>query len=134
MTYDWQFCALRQSTSSELTWLIQLLFPTIATRWRPRECRRRQNWIINMWWYKSLLCKECNHRSRLIREAIWIRKRAPHTMNRDEGPHFLSHIYDPLLTSSTSWPHLMVIIGNRSWINQVNSDEVLYPRARNYQS
>ena len=29
-------------------------------------------------------------------------KRAPHTMNRDEGAHYLSHIYDPLLTSSTS--------------------------------
>ena len=35
-------------------------------------------------------------------EAIWIRKRAPHTMNRDEGAHYLSHIYDPLLMSSTS--------------------------------
>ena len=49
LTYDWQFRALRQSTSSELTWLIQLLFSTIATRWRPRGCWWRQKWIINMW-------------------------------------------------------------------------------------
>ena len=26
---------------------------------------------------------------------------APNTMNKDEGAHFLSHIYDPLLTSSS---------------------------------
>ena len=61
----------------------------------------QNNHVIN-WQDAKVLCKECNHRSRLIREAIWIRKRAPHTMNRDEGAHYLSHIYDPLLTSSTS--------------------------------
>ena len=49
LTYDWQFRALGQSTSSELTWLIQLLFPTIATRWCPRGSWWRQKWIINMW-------------------------------------------------------------------------------------
>ena len=59
----------------------------------------QNNHIIN-WQDAKVLCKECNTRSRHIREAIWIRKRAPHTMNRDEGAHFLSHVYDPLLTSS----------------------------------
>ena len=59
----------------------------------------QNNHIIN-WQDAKVLCKECNVRSRRIREAIWIRKRAPNTMNRDEGAHFLSHIYDPLLTSS----------------------------------
>ena len=49
LTYNWHFRALRQSTLSELTWLIQLLFPTIATRWRPQRCWWRQKWIINMW-------------------------------------------------------------------------------------
>ena len=49
LTYDWQFRALGQTTSSELTWLIQLLFPTIATRWCPRRSWWRQKWIINMW-------------------------------------------------------------------------------------
>ena len=59
----------------------------------------QNNHVIN-WQDAKVLCKECNTRSRHIREAIWIRKRAPHTMNRDEGAHFLSHVYDPLLTSS----------------------------------
>ena len=57
--------------------------------------------VIN-WQEAKVLCKECNARSRHIREAIWIRKRAPNTMNRDEGAHFLSHLYDPLLTSSAT--------------------------------
>ena len=30
--------------------------------------------------------------------------------------------------------HLVAIVGNRSWINQVNSDEVLCLRAQNFQS
>ena len=59
----------------------------------------QNNHVIN-WQDAKVLCKECNTRSRHIREAIWIRRRAPHTMNRDEGAHFLSHVYDPLLTSS----------------------------------
>ena len=59
------------------------------------------NHVIN-WQEAKVLCKEYNARSRHIREAIWIRKRAPNTMNRDEGAHFLSHLYDPLLTSSAT--------------------------------
>ena len=61
----------------------------------------QNNHVIN-WQDAKVLCKECNVRSRHIRESIWIRTRAPNTMNRDEGAHFLSHIYNPLLTSSSS--------------------------------
>ena len=61
----------------------------------------QNNHVIN-WQDAKVLCKECNVRSRHIHKFIWIRKRAPNSMNRDEGAHFLSHVYDPLLTSSSS--------------------------------
>ena len=48
------------------------------------------------------LAKECVSDVRHIKEAIWIRRRAPNTMNRDEGAHYLSHVYDPLLATPTS--------------------------------
>ena len=38
---------------------------------------------------------------RHIKEAIWIRRRALNTLNRDEGAHFLSHVFDRLLTTDT---------------------------------
>ena len=44
----WQFCALGQSTSSEIAWLIHL-FLTICPRWCPQGSWWRQMWIINMW-------------------------------------------------------------------------------------
>ena len=46
----------------------------------------------------KVLATECNLGARHIKEAIWIRKRAPNTMNRDEG--LISHVYDPLLAAS----------------------------------
>ena len=46
-TYFWQFHTLSQSTSSEMTCLIQL--PMIATWWRPHGCWWRQNRIVHMW-------------------------------------------------------------------------------------
>ena len=61
----------------------------------------QNNHVIN-WQDAKVLYKECNARSRHICESIWIRKSAPNTMTRDEGAHFLSHVYDPLLTSSSS--------------------------------
>ena len=61
----------------------------------------QNNHVIN-WQDVKVLCKECNHRSHLIREAIWIRGRAPSTVGGDGGAHYLSHIYDPLSMSSTS--------------------------------
>ena len=37
----------------------------------------------------------------IICESMWIRRRGPQAMNRDEGAHFLSHPFDPFLTGST---------------------------------
>ena len=45
------------------------------------------NHVIN-WDDAKVLCKECNARARHIHKSIWIRNRAPNTMNRDEGPTF----------------------------------------------
>ena len=33
---------------------------------------------------------------------VGVARRAPNTMNRDEGAHHLSHVYDPLLATPTS--------------------------------
>ena len=51
-----------------------------------------------------------------IKEDIWIRRRTPNRMNRDEGAHYLSHIlvYDPLLTI-----RLLPIIGRSRRVDQV---------------
>ena len=38
---------------------------------------------------------------RHIKGAIWIRRRAPNTMKRDDWAHYLSHVYDPLLATPT---------------------------------
>ena len=34
----------------------------------------------------QVLQKKCDSTTRRIKEATWIRRRAPNTMNRDEGP------------------------------------------------
>ena len=62
----------------------------------------QHNHVIN-WQDAKILAKECVSDVRHIKEAIWIRRRAPNTMNRDEGAHYLhvSHVYDPLLATST---------------------------------
>ena len=46
-TYFWQVGTLGQSTSSEMTCLIQLLM--IATWWRPHGCWWHQKRIVNIW-------------------------------------------------------------------------------------
>ena len=61
----------------------------------------QHNHVIN-WQDAKILAKECVADVRHIKEAIWIRRRAPNTMNRDEGAHYLSHVYDPLLATPTS--------------------------------
>ena len=61
----------------------------------------QHNHVIN-WQYAKILAKECVSDVRYIKEAIWITRRAPNTMNRDEGAHYLSHVYDPLLATPTS--------------------------------
>ena len=45
--------------------------------------------------------KECNTNIRRIRESMWIRRKGPQAMKREEGAHFLSHVFDPFLTGST---------------------------------
>ena len=42
---------------------------------------------------------EAHHFTRWVKEAIAIREQDK-TMNRDEGPHFLSHVFDDLLKTS----------------------------------
>ena len=58
------------------------------------------NHVIN-WDSAKILGKECNTSIRRICESMWIRRRGPQAMNRDEGAHFLSHVFDPFLTGST---------------------------------
>ena len=48
------------------------------------------------WENVNILDRESNRQERHIREAIWIRRRK-NTMNRDEGCHKLSHLYDDLI-------------------------------------
>ena len=59
----------------------------------------QKNHIID-WTNPKILCKESDYRSRQIRESIWIRRKSPNVMNRDEGNHILSHVYDPLITAT----------------------------------
>ena len=40
--------------------------------------------------------------TRKIREAIWIRKKSPPVMNRDEGFHYISHVLDPVIVDQDS--------------------------------
>lgn len=61
----------------------------------------QKNHVIN-WDGASVLAKEDHQLTRKIREAIWIRKKSPLVMNRDEGAHYISHVYDPLLSSRTA--------------------------------
>ena len=51
------------------------------------------NYVID-WENAKVVDRESDKASRLIREAIWIRKS---DMNRDEGSYHLSHVWDKLL-------------------------------------
>ena len=61
----------------------------------------QENHVID-WDNSRILCKESIRRTRHIREAIWIRRKSPNVMNRDEGAHYLSHVYDPLIAEERS--------------------------------
>ena len=54
-----------------------------------------KNHVTN-WKETRILAREENPNNRRIRESIWIR-RNPTNMNRDEGAHRLSHLYDELI-------------------------------------
>ena len=56
----------------------------------------QENHIID-WEGASILDRDSNTTTRRMREAIHIRKRGAKAINRDDGTHFLDHIYDPLL-------------------------------------
>ncbi len=49
------------------------------------------------WNNAKRLAKEDQRTSRHIREAIHIRKRGNNMMNRDEGQHFLTIVYNPII-------------------------------------
>ena len=51
------------------------------------------------WNNSKVLERENNWKVRKIKESIWVRKEGV-SMNRDEGGHQLSHLYDPILTSN----------------------------------
>ncbi len=53
------------------------------------------------WEGSKIIDKENNEKTRRIKESIHIRK-TPQNMNRDEGGHGLSHLYDCLLTTTPS--------------------------------
>ena len=76
----------------------------------------RHNHVIN-WLDTKILAKECVSDVRHIKEAIWIRRRAPNTMNRDEEAHNLSYVYDPLSSDL-----LLVIVGAEEVIKFHHSD------------
>ena len=58
---------------------------------------RNENHLMN-WSNVSIIDRENNKNRRLVKEAIQVRKLEKGTsMNRDDGGHDLSHIWDPLL-------------------------------------
>ena len=60
----------------------------------------RNNCIID-WEGAKVIDRECNRNARWIKEATWIQKTTP-VMNRDEGGYRSSHVWDGLLTKTTS--------------------------------
>ena len=64
----------------------------------------QENHIID-WEGASILDRDSNTTTRRIREAIHIRKRGAKAINRDDGTHFLDHIYDPLLKPTLNPTH-----------------------------
>jgi len=49
------------------------------------------------WDETRILHKEANWKTKRIKESIWIKKMKDY-MNRDEGSHKVSHIYNCLMT------------------------------------
>ena len=55
-----------------------------------------ENHVIN-WDEATVIARESDRTTRWIREAVKIRHESQGVMNKDEGTHQLSHIYDKLL-------------------------------------
>ena len=51
----------------------------------------RENHLID-WENTKILDRENDRRARQVREAIWIRRKKPVSLNRDEGVYTLSHV------------------------------------------
>jgi len=65
-----------------------------------------ENHVID-WENAKVIDRESDKASRLIREAIWIRK--TDNMNRDEGSYQLSHVWDRLLhTDDRHWKSVLM--------------------------
>ena len=61
---------------------------------------RDKNHLMN-WSDISIIDRESDKNRRLVKEAIQVRKLEEGTsMNRDDGGHDLSHVWDPLLRPS----------------------------------
>ena len=58
---------------------------------------KRENHLMD-WDKAKVIHRESNRFQRWIREAVEIRKRAPKTMNRDDGAYTLAHTWDVVLT------------------------------------
>ena len=50
---------------------------------------------------------------RRICESVLIRRKRPQIMNKDEGAHFLSYVFNPILTGSTPSAAGVRPIGNK---------------------
>jgi len=61
----------------------------------------QENHTIN-WSKVTVIDREPDCRTRLIKEAIYIHKEDAQSMNRDEGSYQLSHAYDHFLGTSSS--------------------------------
>ena len=72
----------------------------------------KENHVID-WSNTTILEKDNVHQTRLIREAIWIRRKS--VMNRDEGANYLSHVYDPLIQEAPTAPSTQSSSGQRSF-------------------
>ena len=57
--------------------------------------------MIN-WSKATVIDREPDHLTRLIKEVIYIRKESAHSMNCDEGSYQLSLAYDRFLCTSSS--------------------------------
>ena len=52
------------------------------------------------WAESTILTTECDRYTRWVKEAIWIRRRGQHSMNRVDGTFKLSHLYDGLIAGN----------------------------------
>ena len=83
------------------------------------------NHVID-WDNAKILGKGCNASIRRICESMWVRRRGPQAMDRDEGAHFVSHVFDPFLTGSTPSTAGVLPTGKRR-IDQHHSEDGYHP-------